>query len=168
MPFSSQGPHYQIHHWLPAPSAFATEPVRVAAYAPRISIFLHKWRLLVKGVPTLRAEEMSHMPLSTACNDHLAFNRCLAAPTPWTESFVVIQVAVEAQTFIAIVFPRLTDFIRNLQPRGASLDSGDPFSAEGVRFGIECNAFKLLRAVEACKALWVETLAGGADNAARD
>jgi hypothetical protein len=48
-------------------------------------------------ISTLGAKEMSGMPLSTASNNDLTFDRRLAALASWTEELVEIQVAIEPQ-----------------------------------------------------------------------
>jgi hypothetical protein len=74
----------------------------MATYAPRVPLLLHKRSGRVKGIAALRAEEMTNVPFGATCNDDLTLNGRFAALTPRGEGFVKVEVAEEAERFVAV------------------------------------------------------------------
>jgi hypothetical protein len=83
----------------------------MAVTAPRVPVFLDERRASIERITTLRAEEVASMPLSTARNNDLAFDRCLARFAARAEHLVEVEGAVEAHRRLAVCFFGLVEFV---------------------------------------------------------
>jgi hypothetical protein len=108
------------------------------------------------------------MPLCAASNYDFTLDGRLAGLAARREEFVEVEMAVEAQALIAVVFGSAAGVVGDVGAVHAGLDPGDPFAAGGLGLWVEGDAFEAFRAVVAAEALGVETDAGGADDAAGD
>ena len=96
MPFPTQSLHALLQDHLLAAFTLPIETACMTAHTPSIPILFDKRRLLIKWVATLSAEEVPFMPLSTASQHHLPFNRGLAATASGGKELMEVEVAVEA------------------------------------------------------------------------
>jgi hypothetical protein len=120
-------------------------------------------------ITALCAKEVSSVPLSATRNNDLALDRGLAALAPRAEELMVIQVAVEPQAFVAIVFSSAArSSIVDMMPGHTVSDPVDAVQAVGLGLRVEGHAFETLAAVVAAEAFGVEAGAGRADDAACD
>jgi hypothetical protein len=78
MPLGSKGFDNRVRDRLSTLLALRTIPMCVAVDAPSITILFHERSAGIEWITTLRAEEMSSVPLSTARHNDLAFDGCLA------------------------------------------------------------------------------------------
>jgi hypothetical protein len=76
----------------------------VAVDAPSITILFHERSAGIEWITTLRAEEMSSVPLSTARHNDFTLDWCLAGLATRREHLVEIEMTKEALRFIGAVF----------------------------------------------------------------
>jgi hypothetical protein len=111
MPLAPQRLNHHIRHRLPALTTLRTVAISMAVTAPRVPVFLDERRASIERITTLRAEEVASMPLSTARNNDLAFDRCLARFAARAEHLVEVEGAVEAHRRLAVCFFGLVEFV---------------------------------------------------------
>jgi hypothetical protein len=150
MPLGPQCLDDRIRDRLPTLPALCTKAIRMTPDTPSIPLLLHKRRGRIKGITTLRAEEVTHMPLSATCHDDLALDGRLAALAAGREELVEVEVAVEAQAFVDAVlgFETLHVFVGRVGWEEldviaalAGVNAGDAFEALVVGLGVEGYAF---------------------------
>jgi len=104
VPLTPQRLEHHIRHGLPATPALGRVAIRVTADTPSIPFLFDKRRRRIERVSALRAEEMAHVPLGAARDHHLALDGRLAALAARAEELVEVEVAEEAQRFVAVGF----------------------------------------------------------------
>jgi hypothetical protein len=144
----------------------------MAVTAPRVPVFLDERRASIERITTLRAEEVASMPLSTARNNDLAFDRCLARFAARAEHLVEVEGAVEAHRRLAVCFFGLVEFVVGDVVGDvagqASCDTLQSGFALWVRLRVESDVFEVCVAFVAVKAGWVKALTSSWKNAAGD
>jgi hypothetical protein len=108
---------------------------------------------------------MSNMPLSPTSNDHFPLNWGLTALTSRTEEFMIVEMAVEAETLIAIIFGRTRHIII---PRHTIANAIHAIKSVALRLRIEGNTLEAFTAVVATETLWMEAYTCCGDDAACD
>jgi hypothetical protein len=88
--------NHVLDDWLPAALALTAEAIRMTSDAPCIALFLYERHSLIEWIATLRAEEMSWVPVRAACDNAFAFDGRLAGFAAWTEKLVEVEMAIEA------------------------------------------------------------------------
>jgi len=177
MPLRAQRLDNRIRNRLTTALTLRRVPIRMTIDTPRMPILLHKRRVRIERITTLRTEEMPRVPFSATSHHNLPLNRGLTTLTPRAEALMEIQMAIESRTLIRAIL--LLELLHSLWgvPAGqtrdilAALAGADAVAACGVLcagFGVEGNAFELLAALVAAEAFGVETAAAGADDAAAD
>jgi hypothetical protein len=96
MPLAPQRLNHHIRHRLAALTALGAVAISMTIAAPCVPILLDERRASIERITTLRAKEVSSMPLSTARNNDLAFDRRLARFAARAEHLVEVEGAVEA------------------------------------------------------------------------
>lgn len=114
-------------------------------------------------IAALRAEEMAHMPLRAARYNDLSLDWRLAALAAGAEELVVVQVAVEPHSFIAVI--RFGDTLAHLDVLAvpAPPDTVEALGTLVLGLRIEGYALEALAAVVADETLRMEACAGGTD-----
>jgi len=149
----------------------------MTAHAPRIPVLLDERRRAVEGIAALRAEEMSDVPFRAAGHDDLAFDRGPAALAARGEELVEVEVAVEAQTGVAVRGFEAGEVVFGHQVvvRDGDLETGltcvdarEAFGALFFRLWVEGDAFEVGVALLADEAFGVETFACCAQYASGD
>jgi hypothetical protein len=192
MPLCSKCFDNGVSYRLAALLALSRVAVRVATHTPSIAVFFNKRSGRVKRlnsivqmsaiyylylarrstrdgstyIATLCAEEMPRMPLSPASHNHLALNRRLAAFASRAEELVVVEMAIEAHSLVAVIGFRnaLTDLdVLAVHP---PMNAIDAFGTLIFWLWVESDAFEAFATMVADEALGMEAGAGGADDAA--
>jgi len=166
MPLKTQRLHHNIRYRLPAPLTLGTIPIGMAVDTPRIPILLHKRRRRIKRIATLSAEEVASMPLRATSDDDFALDRCLAGLAARGEVLVEVQMAVEAQAWLAVggfegVELVLCQVFWELASVVTKSDAFETLRALSLGFRIEGHKLEVGTAFVADEAAGVETLAGG-------
>lgn len=151
MPIRPQRLNNQIRNRLAALTTLTRVPVRVTAYAPRISVLLHERRCGIERVATLRAKEVTGMPFCSTSHNDLAFYGRFAALAARAEELVEVEVAVEAKTVVAVVGFLLEELLFRHRVSGirdveTGLPGTDALKAGGalfVGFGVEGDALEV-------------------------
>lgn len=107
-----------------------------------IVVFLHEGGVGIKRIATLRTEEMPNMPFSAGCDDHLSFDRRLAAFAARAEELVEIEVAVKSQFTFNIIVRDAVSF--------------EAFHSFVLGLGVEGNTLKRCGAMVTGEAFWME------------
>lgn len=173
MPFTSQCLDYHIRNRLPAPLTLRAEPVCVTVDTPCVSLFLYEWGTTVERIATLRAEEVTNVPLCAARYNDFPFDRCFAGFAAWGEKFMEIKMTEEARGFVGSIFVLKALHVRGGRVRGEECDvsareaGANAFDAFGMfvgRLGIEGYALKVLTALVAREAFGMKAGTSCGDN----
>lgn len=144
---------------------------------PGIIVLLDKGRGSIEGVAAGGAEEVALVVRVAAGDDDAGFDGRLAGFAAGGEELVVVEVAVESRGIVdAVGEVELVGFLRGGGFRGqgrgeaglAGVDAGQAVVPFGFGFGVEGHEFEVRVALVADEAGWVETFAGGAEDAAGD
>ncbi|KAI7558154.1 hypothetical protein KC316_g13341 [Hortaea werneckii] len=177
MPLPPQRPHHHFRNRLPALPTLGTIPMGMTPDTPRIIVLLDKRGGSIKGIAAGSAGEMPFVVGVAAGDDDAGFDRGTAGFAAGGEELVVVEVAVESRRLVyAVGEVELVGFGRGCGFRGergreAGLPGVDARKAVvPFRFGfwVEGDEFEVRVALVADEAGWVETFAGGAEDAAGD
>lgn len=100
-------------------------------------------------ITTLRAKEMSNMPLGATSDDDLALNGRLTALTPRTKELMEVQMAIESQRVVVVIVHAMAVRGFDLLARQTRLDTLQPRFARLRRLGVEGDALETFAAVVA-------------------